>query len=291
MSTTNPPIPHFAKLGPRISLFTPATPTPGHLIILCTWLGAARKHIDKYITAYLAIAPSAKILLLQSDVRTITSSYAAQRQAIVPAVEAVRSVLDERAQGNESNDDSKVMFHTFSNGGPNSATHLLTVLREIRKTPLPIIGILCDSGPAKGDYWRSYNAMTRALPPSFPSILGIPVVHFICIVLYGSVAIGRYEKPEDLFRRTLLSEEMVVLTGTGEGEGKGRICYVYSKEDRMVDWRDVVEHADVARGMGWEVEEWVVEGTAHCNHFRGKEESYERKMRGMWMADVERSKT
>lgn len=282
ITKTLPPV-HFAKLGPRISLYTPSNYTAGHLIILCTWLGAARKHIDKYIAVYLTIEPNAKILLLQSDVRIITSSYAAQRKAIVPAVEVVRSALDEwlvkqNLEEKEREKGPKIMLHTFSNGGPNSATQLLITLREQRNAPLPIIGILCDSGPAKGDYWRSYNAMTRSLPPSFPSILGILVVHFICVVLYGSVAIGRYEKPEDLFRRTILGGEMV----TASGNEKTKISYVYSKEDKMVDWRDVIEHADVARGMGWEVEEWRVEGTAHCNHFKGNEVVYGEKMRGMW---------
>jgi len=44
-------------------------------------------------------------------------------------------------------------------------------------------------------------------------------------------------------------------------------CYVYSKEDKMVVWGDVVEHAEVAREKGWKrvsVEEF--EGSAHCGH-------------------------
>jgi hypothetical protein len=78
------PISGFVSLGTRISLYTPMKPTKGQLIIMCTWLGAAPKHIAKYVAAYQRIAPRARILLIQSNAPTIVSSYAWQRAAIVP---------------------------------------------------------------------------------------------------------------------------------------------------------------------------------------------------------------
>jgi hypothetical protein len=94
------------------------------------------------------------------------------------------------------------------------------------------------------------------------------------------VALGRYEYPEVLVRRTLLDEDFVC--GAEKGT-KRRICYLYSKTDRMTDWKDVVEHADTAREKGWDVSEVVFEGTAHCNHFVKNEGVYAGEMRKMWM--------
>lgn len=52
-------------------------------------------------------------------------------------------------------------------------------------------------------------------------------------------------------------------------------CYVYSREDEMVVWGDVVEHAAQAEGKGWKrvsVEEF--EGSAHCGHLLVDEGRY-----------------
>jgi hypothetical protein len=271
LATTAATLPNFEPLTSQISLYTPTDASPGELVILCTWLGAQRKHITKYTPAYHTIAPHARILLIESDVRSITSSYPSQRKAIIPAVEVVLSTLSQCGTRPEK---AKILLHTFSNGGPNSATQLLIVLQERTGTPTPLIGILCDSGPAAGEYWRNHNAMLLSLPPGIARIIGIPVMHFILVGLAFSVWLGRFEKLEKTIRETLLSEKFVV--------GRNKISYVYSKADEMTWWEDVVGHAEMARRKGWRVEEWEVEGTGHCGHWRGHEEEYTGRMRGLW---------
>ena len=52
-------------------------------------------------------------------------------------------------------------------------------------------------------------------------------------------------------------------------------AYVYSKEDKMVVWRDVLEHAGMAQKAGWKrvsVEEF--EGSTHCGHLLVDEGRY-----------------
>jgi len=272
-----PPL-KFDSLGPKISLYTPPSHNPSELILLCTWLGAARKHVDKYASAYRLLAPNAQILLLQSDVRSITSSYPAQRLAILPAVHVVRSVLS-ASHSPSSKTSPKILIHTFSGGGPNSVTQLLIVLREQLAAPLPIVGILMDSGPGSGEYWRDHRAMLLSLPPGIMRMLAVPVAHYILLVLGASVALGRYDAPATLFRRTMVDGEYVC---SGRADKVMRICYVFSKEDEVTHWEDVVGHAELAGEKGWQVDEWVVEGTKHCNHFSGNEERYVGQMRELW---------
>lgn len=275
----SPIAPSFTPLAPQISLHTPPTHIPSHLIIICTWLGAHPKHIAKYTTTYSRFAPTARILLIESDLRSVTASYAWQRRHILPAVEVVQDVLATEKSPN-------IQFHTFSNGGPNSATQLLIVLRERTGKALEVHGMICDSGPAAGEYWRNYNAMVRSCPAGFARLVAAPIVHGILVLLAASIAMGRYEKPEGLIRRTLVGGEWIAgrkVEGEG-GDGKGgrRILYVFSKEDKMTWWEDVTSHAELARGEGWDVEEWCVGGTDHCNHFMGNVEEYTRRMREMW---------
>ncbi|KAF2243165.1 indole-diterpene biosynthesis protein-like protein PaxU [Trematosphaeria pertusa] len=282
MAAANPEAsePFFTKLGPRIALHTPPNHAAGQLVIIATWLGAARKHITKYLLSYRSIAPRSKILLIESDVSILTSSYPSQRKAIKSAVHAVRAVLDEcgYSKNDQSTNPPKILLHTFSNGGTNSATQMLIALGEQFSSPLPLLGIIYDSGPAKGEYWKSYNSMMLSLPRGMARTVGPAIVHFILVVLFTSVAAGRYDKPEDLFRRTLLDEKLV----KGHAKKEGRICYLFSKADDHVDWKDVVDHAEVARDKGWEVEEALFEDTPHCNHFTKNTQRYTDMMHRLW---------
>ncbi|KAL9629774.1 MAG: hypothetical protein Q9164_006730, partial [Protoblastenia rupestris] len=234
----------FLSLGPRTSLYTPAKPTKGELVIMSTWLGAAPKHIAKYTAVYQRIAPGARILLIESAVPILVSSYARQRAAIVPAVSAVLDTLAEcshtslppKNNNNNNNDDDdedddenaaggqpksaplsiaseannkpptpKILLHMFSNGGTNTATQLLFVLNDHLRAPLPLLGgMLYDSCPAKGTYWKDHRAMAYSLPKDLISqTLGNIVVHIILLMLHTEIACG-LENPSSLLRRTLL---------------------------------------------------------------------------------------
>lgn len=183
--------PVFLPLGPRISLYTPGEPTKGQLVIMFTWLGAAPKHIAKYTAVYQRIAPGARILLLESTVPILVSSYARQRAAIIPAVSAVLATLAEcsypsgmsdnktpaeehsihdvdrsasRISSEKNNPTLKILLHMFSNGGTNTATQFLFVLNERLRSPLPLSGMLYDNCPAKGTYWKDHRAMVYSFP-------------------------------------------------------------------------------------------------------------------------------
>lgn len=278
----------FSRLSPRISLFAPTDPVSGQLVIICTWLGARKKHIARYTALYQRIAPNARILLIESDVSILISSYRHQREAIIPAAKAVRATLDESASGKDNlkksygpvpANSARILLHTFSNGGTNSATQLLIVLNKQVGMPLPLFGLICDSGPAIGTYWKSYTSMVLSLPKDHLSrVLGPVVVHFILCVLTLGVASGIYVQPEDLIRNTLLDNEMVA----GSHQEESRICYIYSTADKHVHWTDIVDHGELARHKGWHVKEVRLEDSDHCNHISKYEKQYVEAMKWMW---------
>lgn len=308
----------FRKIGPRTSLFTPSKPTPGQLIIICTWLGAAPKHIAKYTGLYKSIAPGARILLIESNVPILISSYNHQRDVIKPAVSVVLDTLaeldyhsatsDTKSISNdhlpngsasrtlETDAQPKVLLHTFSNGGTNTATQLLLVLNSNLHSPLPLSGLVCDSCPANGTYWKSYDAMVLSLPKDFASrLLGALACHCILILLYTWIACGN-ENPASLNRRIMQASEIV---GPGwetsvkdreqggiKVESKGRVCYFYSKADKMCHWEDIKEHAEKAKAMGWSVKEFVFEGSGHCAHFSKDEDKYANAVKSLWQGRV-----
>jgi hypothetical protein len=295
--------PIFLALGPRMSLFVPPIPAKGELIILCTWLGAGKKHIRKYVREYRKIAPHAKILLIESSVAIVTAPYVKQWEIIKPASEVVRTVLDECGYG-EVNPTAKpkILIHTFSNGGgfpqapkpathplipprwigTNSATQLLLVLQKQVGYPVPLSAIICDSGPARGTYWKTYHSMTTSLPKGlFWQIVGPVVVIAICNILFSSQWVG-WEKPENIYRRTLLDEAVVSCK---------RICYIFSKADTHVDCADVTSHAAIASEQGWEVRQILFEDTPHCNHISKYRAEYIDAVMSCWKEAIDKPET
>lgn len=105
----------FINIGPRTSLFTPQNPTSGQLVIICTWLGAARKHISKYSALYRKIASGARILLIESNVPILISSYVRQRDAIKPAISAVLDTLKECDIGTAPSENTEAVSNEKKN--------------------------------------------------------------------------------------------------------------------------------------------------------------------------------
>lgn len=182
----------FLLIGPQTFLYTPPKPTK-QLIILCTWLGAARKHVAKYTALYRSIAPNARILLIESSFGNLTSAFFRQQRVVkfAPAAAAVLNSLAEcepysrphpkesekghlddektnpqvrRSMCSSSQVQPKILLHIFSNGGMNSATHLLHALRSRMDEPLALKGILFDSCPGQGTSYCELSFLKHPSP-------------------------------------------------------------------------------------------------------------------------------
>lgn len=268
----------FAKLGPQIFLYTPAEYQVGHLIILCTWMGAADKHIEKYIKVHRQQAPTAKILLLRSVIGSMINSYASQQRAMKPAQQAICELLNayENLQKESARGNPRILLHIMSNGGANSATNMLTVLERKLMAPLQLVGIVCDSTPNSSSFKKTCNAFKNSFPYGFPiNIVTTAFIYVTITLLYLWIAVGN-EPPEDYWRRSIFDEKIISCR---------RISYIASKVDRITDWRDVTSHAEEARRTGWEVREIIVDDTPHCNHISKHEESYVRTVNDMWVGN------
>lgn len=270
-------LPDFVELGPNIFLYTPSEHQVGHLVILCTWMGAADKHINKYTEIYRRNIPSAKILLLKSFVGSMISSYSSQQRAMKPAKNAICQLLNEcdslQPGGPSSNGKPRILLQMMSNGGVNSATNLLVILERELKTNLPMVGLICDSTPNASSYSKTCNAFMYSFPCGFPVNLATTAfVYFTITLLYLWIAMGN-EAPEDYWRRSVLDDKLIKCR---------KICYIASKADKMTDWRDVVSHAEGARKKGWAVEKFIFDDTPHCNHVSKHEEIYVDTVRRVW---------
>jgi len=129
--------------------------------------------------------------------------------------------------------------------------------------------------------------MVLSLPRDAASkMLGSLAVHLLLILLYTWIACGN-ENPASLMRRTFLNDDIVEgLSGSEDAQvHTGRLCYLFSKEDKMVEWTDITEHAEEATQMSWMVEKDIFQGSAHCAHISVDEERYVRAVNRVWTGE------
>ncbi|KAF2677769.1 hypothetical protein K458DRAFT_436312 [Lentithecium fluviatile CBS 122367] len=224
----------FEKLTYDIPLYTPPHALTDQLIILGTWLGAVDKHIAKYVELHQNQFYTSRLLK-------------SEKPSSLPWPQSSTSYRTAYLR----NFPPKILLHIFSNSGIGSATYLLTILRRNLHAPTPVVGLICDSVPMGAGYRKTYNAFMHSFPSTFLNkFAASALAHTLLVLLFLSVAMARYEHPEDFWRKAILDKS---LTG----------------------WRDVVAHAEIARERGWDAREVVLEDPPHCNHLKYEPRLYE----------------
>ncbi|KAL3486646.1 hypothetical protein BJX62DRAFT_246618 [Aspergillus germanicus] len=274
MSTSSPPTIPLTKLSPQIFLSDPPDSKPSNkLIILSLFMNAPLRISQKYIAHYRRLAPHARILVLTSSTSDIVLPPNQKRRCkeLAPALEVLRASLAAQASTStsEATSDGKelsIHIHLFSNGGVYSTTSLLQSYRSATGHALPNISIILDSAPGTPGFVGGMRSFSAVLPRniilrSVGQISFLVILSFLwvlsCLGFVDSVTAGR----------RAMNEKGLI-------GGEPRRVYIYSNEDKMVDWEDVEEHAKEAGENGWEVQMERFEGSGHVDHMRRDEGRY-----------------
>ncbi|QDS72413.1 hypothetical protein FKW77_009049 [Venturia effusa] len=254
------PFPNFSQLAPStwyyqplLSETKPESPQQPDLVILSTWMGAASKHILKYVAAYQKIYPNTSILVLTNGVQDIifrpSSHHEKHLRAAISVIRATR----------QQNPQARIVLHLFSNGGAHTICQLAKLYRKYYSRPLPLDGTVLDSAPGRATYKRSIAAMSVGLPKFLPvRLLGILILHIACIVMWLQRHVLGRENVITRVRREL-NDPLLFPTGA-------RRVYLYSRTDEMVDWETVEEHALEAEEDGVHVERERFGKSRHVGH-------------------------
>lgn len=256
------PLHEFEKLNDFVSLYRvlnhdkktrsqTTSPSSPSLILFCSWVGAAPKHIAKYTNGYKDVFPHASILLVQSKV----SSMFAQSD-ISPAFDTLNSFTGSDTRVTDQ-PKASIVLHAFSNGGANNAVLLATHFRK-QGGYLPLDRIILDCCPGRPEASAIARAITLSMPNHY--LLRTTSYYFFLVAMAIFALVVRTLGVEDIItriRRTL-TDPMVFSKCTPR-------LYLYSKADTMVRFEDVHQHAEDARENGYEsIREEVFESAAHC---------------------------
>jgi hypothetical protein len=248
----------FKVLSPSSSIYKPppagkddesAEMSSPSMIVLCTWIGAGKKHIAKYTAEYRRRYPNTTPLVCETSVYSMFfgGSITEERDTILEHIHSAANGHDGRP----------IVLHAFSNGGAFKALRLTESVKAKTGSTVPFTATIFDSCPGTMDRSTLSEALSLSLPRNFIlNFIGLYVI-WISVLLYALTQNAFGRENAAMKGRRKLNEAPLFSKNVPR-------LYLYSKKDELVSWEVVQEHARDARRKGYEVVGEVFEEAPHC---------------------------
>lgn len=261
-------------LSQTIKLYRPTTTdttnianhvTAPDMIILCTWFRALPKHIAKYVESHRQRHPQAQILVIESTVGDMMyTPYSVQRERLNPVVDILKGITAV---------NQEILIQIFSNGGSNTAVQLAEAWHSSQSTPFPAAAMVLDSCPGS----PSLKLAADAVVSSSPSSSRWWVLIFAWTVVVPFVAF-----PQLLGGPNVVASLRERLNNTRLFSTRSSRAYLCSSTDLMVPLKDVVEHYESARALGYDAKLAEFDRSAHVSHVMKNPSRYWNSVDDVW---------
>jgi hypothetical protein len=273
------PLSEFSRLSKVVRLYQPpessqpVDPTAPTTILFCSWMDAHPKHIAYYIKAYMKLYPHARIILATMSMTQFLMQKETTRRA--ESKEAVTALLSTPLE------NERLLVHSLSNGGARRVYNIAGAYHQATGMPLPVKAFVIDSAPGIPQFRRDMHALSvparkwnwflwapyMTLVVAMASMLYV-TVNWMPKWFWRELVWGPHE---GMYNHALINPKCV----------KG---FVYSKEDIVIDWKNVESHAKLTEEKGYRVEKKMIEGAEHVKMFQGAggEEDYWGFVKRIW---------
>ncbi|MCJ1244729.1 hypothetical protein MMC30_001928 [Trapelia coarctata] len=261
-------LPSFKQVSPAVYIQSslirsngpPGKPKTPDIILLLSWVGANKAHIAKYIPDYMALYPNARITLITSaPTDFLFGNRASQRNQLKLVVDVLAAEYK-----------ATVLVHLLSNGGSHTLWRLAKMYKETQGCLLPMNALIFDSGPGKMDFDRVAAVLSLDLPKGrYLRLPGLCLVYMYLCFLWAMGALS------------IIDHVWHGLNGPDLIDPNAVRCYIYSKRDVMVWWKDVEDHADEAEARGCKVKKELFQGE-HVAHMRSDRGRYWKVVGNVW---------
>jgi hypothetical protein len=241
-----------------------ANPEDPDLIIISTWMGAQPRYIAKYLSVYQTLYPGIeKILITNEPPDILYRSADTQRKRLAPVLDIITAT-----QQTAGDRKARILLHLFSNGGSLQVVLLAKAYKAQHNVPLPVMGVIIDSAPGNDAYWPAFRAFTAGAPQFFVlRWFFMAVVHVILFGYYARKYIVRGKSVIEKLRGDLNDKTLFPTDA--------KRTYVYSKEDQLVGWKGIEEHAAEGKAKGYHVDLELFEKSRHVGHLVANPGRYE----------------
>lgn len=245
-------------------------------IIIFAWGNGHPKHASKYADGYRALMPTSRIIvILCTLVESMIESVDGRTRAMRPVVEAAFN----HTEGTTGHD--RILVHMMSISGAVSVIATCLAYKDARsnldeRMPelFPHALLVCDSKPGSSSFWINIARWSRALAVASTEWAPLPVLPmqalwctFLFTVESVSWITGWYQHQVGRLFAEGFQDPNLLST-------EAHRLYLYSKNDVMIHWKDIEEHAALAVGKGYRCAMEVFQNSSHVDHMRMYPERY-----------------
>ncbi|XP_056639915.1 transmembrane protein 53-A isoform X1 [Diorhabda sublineata] len=226
------------------------------VILLFGWAGCQDKYLAKYSQIY-------------EEKGLITLRYTApikclflRRYQMISIGEKLVKLLHEL-----NFDTHPIIVHCFSNGGAFLYQNFSLALEKAPKE-LPIKGVIFDSAPGRRRVLSLFRAISAIIGGNtfYNFSVSLIMTMFLSMIwLYEVISNTIYPRP------TFQSNPLENLKNE---KNKWPQCFIYSKNDNLIPYKDIEYFANYRRNLGVDVTSVCYEKSLHVKHLAENRNSY-----------------
>ncbi|KAK8035780.1 hypothetical protein PG991_001853 [Apiospora marii] len=298
---SNSPFPGFTRISDQIYIHhnndNTTTDRVDHddshpdKIIIYGWGDGRPKNVSKLPRA----VPRATIIVV------LATTFKAAYQPLLERTQGMMPVIDAAFSEKhpQQNQPPRVLLHAMSNAGGINLASTLNAHLARHGVPLPHRVMVLDSVPGGVVFhqqvgrWSRAMAigMRRSLPRWVPQVVLQAVFYvFLWLNKFWEFVLRRHHAGA-WSREAVNRHEMVAVpppaatkkSSTIAGEyHHSRRLYLYSKEDDIIGWEDIEEHAKDASKLGYHADTELFDGSGHVDHMRHHPQKYWASIERTW---------
>jgi hypothetical protein len=248
------------------------------VVMVFGWGDGLPKHVAKYTDGFRVLFPRAKqIICLSPIAKAMFSEHQQRSESMKPIIDAIFPEGAEKQQQRKL----KILAHTMSNTGAVNFASVLNLYQQTYNTPFPLDLHIMDSTPGSTDFTRDNllrwsRAMALGTANWFPWPFAV-TQSLWAVSLCINWAIGRIKRTESAG-----AWARKYSNNTHHTTATTRRLYMYSKEDDLISWEDIISHAAESRRLGWEADVEEFSGSGHVGHMRKHTDQYWKAILDSW---------
>lgn len=300
-----PSIPGFTGVSDQVFVregdptATGGKPEDPDVVVIYGWGDGLPQHVAKYATGFQALYPRAKQIVVLSPIAKAMFTDRAQRRGhMTPVVDSIfgsPATLEGAKNASGSEEESaagaaaaqeaatppKILLHCMSNTGAINTSATLDAYRVRFARAMPHTLLVMDSTPGGTDMTRSnLRRWSRAMALGtagwfpWPFVVTQSIWGFFLFLNQCFLWLRRRKHAGAWGRIAVNTENYAVKTA--------RRLYMYSKEDDLIGYEDIVTHAAEATQKGYPSDTKMFVGSGHVGHMRLHPEEYWAAIRESW---------
>ncbi|TQV91994.1 paxU protein [Cordyceps javanica] len=261
------------------------TATKNHpdIVAIYGWGDCLPQHVAKYADGYRAMFPGAKqVVVLSPIAKAMFTSRKQRREHMTPVVNYLFGSPNASESTGVVQGDSRILVHAMSNTGAINFAATLDAYVERFKSPMPHTLFVMDSTPGGTNLtWANLKRWSRAMalgtakwfPWPFVATQSIWAFFLLLNTLFLWV---RRRQHAGAWSRIAAHQEAFATK-------RARRLYIYSKDDDLIDYRDIENHALESEQLGYAVDTKEFYGSGHVGHMRMHPDEYWPTIQRSWV--------